>query len=264
MELVYNVYRKRSPIIAVALHDGHLLAPALRDYMQLDEHERFREEDPYTAYLADLPVNRVIVETSRFQTDLNRRREHAIYRTPEEAWGLDVWNPPLPEILINQMLEGYDRFYADMAKLIEWTILAFGRFAVLDIHSYNHRRSSPYEEDPVCECPEINVGTAHNHAKWKICGQRLVRYLSHNTILGSFPDVRENVKFGSGGFPEWVSRNFGEYGCVFSLEFKKTFMDEWTGRVDIEHLKAIRSVLEGSIPFLLDTLDMRSKPVYPG
>jgi len=261
MELIYHIYREQSPIIAVALHDGHTLASPLFDYMHLQEHERFREEDPYTAYMADLPVSKIIVETSRFQTDLNRRREHAVYRKPEDAWGLKVWQPALPEIMVNQLLEGYDQFYSEVSKLFQWTILAFGKFVVLDIHSYNHRRYDPSECDPIGECPEINIGTVHNHGAWKAFGHRMVRYLSRHTISGSFPDVRENIKFGGGAFSEWVNRNFGKYGCVLSLEFKKTFMDEWAGRVDINHLQDIQYALKGSIPFLLDMLDMQSKAV---
>ena len=104
MELVYHIHKEQSPIIAAAIHDGHLIAAPLLGNMHLQEHERFREEDPYTAYMADVPVSRIVVETSRFQTDLNRRREEAIYRTPDEAWGLTVWQPRLPGIVVDQLL----------------------------------------------------------------------------------------------------------------------------------------------------------------
>ncbi len=262
MELSFSIYKTQSPIIAVALHDGHLIEPPLLDYLALLEHERFREEDPYTADMAGLPVTRIYVKTSRFQTDLNRRREQAIYRTPDDSWGLNVWRSALPEMMMNELLEGYDRFYATVSQLLQSTISMFGKFVVLDIHSYNHRRDSPMETAMIGENPEINVGTAHNHRDWKPFGQRFVRFLSHHQIMGSFPDVRENVKFGGGGFAEWVNQYYGEYGCVLSLEFKKTFMDEWTGRVDVQHLSDIKAVLQGCIPFLLDMLDMENKPGY--
>ena len=63
MELVYHLHRAESPIIAAAIHDGHLIAAPLHEYMHLQEHERFREEDPYTSYMADLPVSRLMVDT---------------------------------------------------------------------------------------------------------------------------------------------------------------------------------------------------------
>lgn len=255
MEMVYHIHRAESPIIAAAIHDGHLLAAPLVDYMHLQAHERFREEDPYTADMADLPVSRIFVDTSRFQTDLNRRRDQAVYRQPEDAWGLTVWRPVLPELIVRQLLEGYDRFYSDVAQLLQQTIALFGYFMVLDIHSYNHRRHHPQEIAHTSENPEINLGSGHNHERWKPVGHRVVSFLAHHQINGRFLDVRENVKFKGGGFAEWVNRNYGDYGCVLSLEFKKTFMDEWTGRVDLKHLSRIKSMLKGAIPFLLDKLD---------
>ncbi|MGK6352364.1 N-formylglutamate amidohydrolase [Parapedobacter sp. DT-150] len=262
MELNYTIHREQTPIIAAAIHDGHRLAAPLSEYMHLQEHERFREEDPYTAELTDLPVSRIIVETSRFQTDLNRRREQAVYRRPEDAWGLTVWQPPLPELLVTQLLEEYDRFYAAVEQLLQRTIAVFGAFVVLDIHSYNHRREHPTKAAKVSEHPEINVGTVHNHEKWKPLCRCMVGFLAHHRILGRFPDVRENVVFKGGAFAEWINRHYGEYGCVLSLEFKKTFMDEWTGRLDINHLRDIQSVLNGCIPFLLDKLDTPAKSTY--
>lgn len=262
MQLRYTIHEAKSPLIAAAIHDGHALAAPLLDYMQLQEHERFREEDPYTGYMADVSTSRVLVATSRFQTDLNRRRERAVYRNPEDAWGLTVWNPDLPEVTVAALLESYDRFYQDMAQLIQRTIAQFGRFIVLDIHSYNHRRNSPMDEANVSENPEINVGTAHNRAAWKALGHQLVRFLAHHQLRGRFLDVRENVKFKGGGFSEWINHNYGDYGCVLSIEFKKTFMDEWTGRVDVRHLQHIRAMLRGCVPFLLDLLDAQAKSTY--
>src|SRR5690606_31576938 len=154
---------EQSPIIAAAIHDGHLIAAPLLDYMHLQEHERFREEDPYTAYIASVPASRILVQTSRFQVDLNRRREEAVYREPDDAWGLTVWQPPLPERMVTQLLEGYDRFYSEVAQLIQHTIDGFGKFVVLDIHSYNHRRRDPATEATIGENPEVNIGTGHNH-----------------------------------------------------------------------------------------------------
>src|SRR5690606_1757782 len=138
MKLRYSIKRAHNPVIAVAIHDGHAIDNALSPYLAFQEHERFREEDPYTAYLADLPVSRIIVASSRFQTDLNRRREKAVYRLPEDAWGLQVWHPELPDELVNQRLAGYDAFYWDVAQLLDDTVRQFGKFVVLDIHSYNH------------------------------------------------------------------------------------------------------------------------------
>jgi len=262
MDLVYTLHKEQIPVIVTAIHQGHRVAAPLMEYMHLQEHERFREEDPYTGYMANLPVNRIVVETSRFQVDLNRRREQAVYRRPKDAWGLTVWEPALPELMVDRLLEGYDRFYAEMDQLLQWVLALFGKFVVLDIHSYNHRRTRPDESANIGENPELNIGTGHNHEKWKPLGHCLASFLAHHRFEDRFLDVRENVKFKGGGFSEWINRNYGAYGCVFSLEFKKTFMDEWTGWVDISHLNRIHAMLGGCIPFLLHMLDTPVKPSF--
>lgn len=257
MELRYSIKRAQHPIIATAIHDGHLIDRALHPYLNLEEHERFREEDPYTDYLATLPVSHITVQTSRFQIDLNRKRSKAIYRTPDDAWGLQVWKTELPDTLVAELLQQYDAFYAQLASLLDDTINRFGHFVVLDIHSYNHRRDDPDTRAAKKENPEINIGTAHNKEEWKTFGQHFVRFLRHHRIMGHHADVRENVKFGGGGFSEWINQNYGKQGCVLSLEFKKVFMDEWTGRVDMRHLNDLKQMLHAAIPFLLDALDER-------
>jgi hypothetical protein len=41
---------------------------------------------------------------------------------------------------------------------------------------------------------------------------------------------------------------------VLSLEFKKFFMDEWSGEPDRAQLEAIRQALQSTLPGLLDEL----------
>jgi N-formylglutamate deformylase len=244
-----------SPLIATAIHDGHDVHHAVLPYMKLQEYDRFREEDPYTALMADLPVNQVVVQVSRFQTDLNRPREKAIYLRPEDAWGLQVWNQRVPDTVKELSYRFYDDFYEAMHRLISGLVRKYGRFIVLDIHSYNHRRESPQQAASVEDNPEINIGTGHNHREWNALSERFIRFLSHTTINGNRPDVRENIKFRGGGFAQWVNTHFGNYGCVLSVEWKKTFMDEWTGRLYPAHLADIRQALLASLPCLLDELE---------
>jgi N-formylglutamate deformylase len=238
----YSINREESPILALALHDGHFIPEALLPNMKLADHERFREEDPYTGYMARLPVNQVIVHSSRFLVDMNRLEGKAIYKDPEDAWGLTVWDslPPSEE---KKMLSYYRQFYKDIQELIESLIKHYGYFLILDIHSYNHRRESYRQEAPLIENPEINVGTRFNAEKWNPLVQHFIHLLSHATIAGKQPDVRENIKFKGGGFSQWVNQHYSEHGCVLSVEFKKTFMDEWTGRADIDHILDINRAL---------------------
>ena len=42
-------------------------------------------------------------------------------------------------------------------------------------------------------------------------------------------DVRENVRFQGGELSRWVNERYRDRGCALAIEFKKVFMDEWTG-----------------------------------
>ena len=74
-------------------------------------------------------------------------------------------------------------------------------------------------------------------------------------FLGRHLDVRENVKFRGGQFSRWIHQTFPESGCALAIEFKKFFMDEWTGEPDKTQLEAIRQALQSTVPGILETLE---------
>ncbi|TCS86041.1 N-formylglutamate amidohydrolase [Anseongella ginsenosidimutans] len=246
----------KSPVITAAIHEGHMIREELLPYMNLEEHERSREEDPYTDFLSEISGSRVIVNISRFETDMNRPREKAVYLRPEDAWGLNVWKQALPPELINRSLESYDAFYTGMKTLLNSIIDRFGHFVVLDLHTYNYRREGTAAEASEADNPEINIGTAHNHPRWSELTRHFIQTLSGAKINGQTPDVRENIKFKGGEFSRWINRNYGAFGFVLSIEFKKTFMDEFTGIVDIYHLRDIRRALNFTMDELAEQLEL--------
>lgn len=245
----FTIINRNTPVLAFALHDGHRIDGQLHDYLLLDEQARAREEDPYTGYMiAGLPVTTVIVHISRFQLDLNRVKNKAVYAKPEDAWGLKVWEA-LPGSAIQELHLRYDAFYAAVQELVEEVLNRHGFFYILDVHSYNHRRESPFREASNDSNPEINLGTAYNIPKWQPLCDRYNQFLSGLEILGHTPDVRQNIIFKGGAFAQWVIENFGERGAVFSIEFKKIFMDEWTGIADIPHVNRLKELLALSVHF---------------
>ncbi len=250
MSDLYTIQRLKGPLISLALHDGHFIEEKILNHIALDEHERFREEDPYTAYIGHLPITRITVHSSRFMIDLNRPEDKAIYRKEKDAWGLKVWKESFPEQLEEELIDYYHQFYQDIEHLIKEKIESYGYFLILDIHSYNHRRQSPTSFASEVEHPEINLGTYYNNPKWQTICRKFAGYLSACTIKERNPDVRENIIFKGGGFTQWVNEKYNENGCVISIEFKKTFMDEWTGRVDIQHINHLNKALKGAIPML--------------
>lgn len=66
LEILYQIKNTESPFWAFAIHDGHHISADLKPYIMLTDAQRLREEDPFTARIADLPVNQFIVETSPF------------------------------------------------------------------------------------------------------------------------------------------------------------------------------------------------------
>ena len=139
----WTIERGELPIIATAIHAGHGVRPEVADLFEISEGDRLREEDPFTDRWTEVAFNRVIVHRSRFEVDLNRPRDKAIFRTPEDAWGLTVWKNGVPEEVFQRSLAQYDRFYEAMRALLKEFEAAHGKFVVFDLHSYNHRRGGP-------------------------------------------------------------------------------------------------------------------------
>jgi N-formylglutamate amidohydrolase len=250
----FEIISGESPIVTAAIHDGHFIRKEVAEYLNLSEHERLREEDPYTDYLAGVSDTRIVGRTSRFEVDLNRPRAKAVYQEPADAWGLHVWKKPLPMDIIERSLDQYDAFYAEVGNLLTSVIGRCGCFIVLDLHTYNHRRDLE-SEAPASLNPEINIGTVHFPRRWQNVKDRFMDQLSRTEVNGHHPDVRENIKFKGGEFSSWINRNYGEYGCSLAIEFKKVFMDERTGTVDIHHIKNLRGALARTIPAIQSQLE---------
>lgn len=250
----FHICRGRSPLIWTAIHQGHEVRASLLPHFQLSEEERLREEDPFTAGWAELGDTYVIGQRSRFEVDLNRPPDKAVYRGPEDAWGLNVWKNPLPEQEYEHSLLIYATFYEHLRVLLDETVRRYGSFIVYDIHSYNHRRSGPDQPPaPARENPEVNVGTGNlNRRLWAPVVDSFIQSMRNWDFMGRSLDVRENVKFTGGYFSEWIHTRYGDSSCVMAIEFKKIFMDEWTGRPYPEMIEHIKDALQSTVPVVME------------
>jgi N-formylglutamate deformylase len=246
------------PLVAAAIHDGHAVRPELEALLALSEAERLRDEDPFTGEWTRVAPTRVIGRWSRFEVDLNRPRDTAVYMTPDDAWGLELWHAPPDRATVERSLEKYDRFYVSLRELLDAKIAQEGRFVVFDIHSYNHRRDGPDAPPaPEPENPEINVGTGtmHDRDRWAGLVERFIGDFSGARRPDGSPfDVRENVKFQGRQFPQWIHDHYPGQGCVLSLEIKKFFMDEWSGEPFHAEMDAIAAALRGAVAGVLEEL----------
>lgn len=244
-----------SEVIATAIHAGHDVRPEVAACMGIDEATRLREEDPYTDRLAALVPSHVLVSRSRFEVDLNRPRDKAIYLEAADSWGIQVWREPCSDALAAGSLAAYDRFYAALDGLLERRARR-GGFVVLDLHSYNHRRGGEggAPADPAAN-PEINLGTGTvDRGRWGALIDRFAADLSACQVRGHRLDVRENVKFRGGAMSAWINQRFAGVGCALAIELKKTFMDEWTGDLDAVHLAELGRALVATLPGLRESL----------
>ena len=238
------------PVVAVALHDGHAVRDELVPLLAVDEQTRLREEDPHTGAWTALGDIRIAGTQSRFEVDLNRKRDEAVYLRPEDAWGIQVWKNPLPPRHYETSLERYDRFYAFLFDLFKELERKFGGFVVYDLHSYNHRRGGPDAPfDPPETNPQVNIGTGTmNRLRWAPLVDGVIADLAQFDFNGEKLDVRENVKFKGGGFPRFVHRHFPRTGCAVAIEFKKFWMDEWSGAIDLPRHRLILEALKSTVP----------------
>ncbi|KRF29771.1 N-formylglutamate amidohydrolase [Phycicoccus sp. Soil802] len=256
-EIVEFIGDWTGPVVATSVHAGHDVRPDLVELMVLDDAERLREEDPYTDRIAAVVPDRVLTHRSRFECDLNRPRREAIYRTPDDCWGLQVWRDgELPDEQFQGSLATYDAFFDALGARLD-RVAERGPFVLLDVHSYNHRRDG--EDQPAApahENPEVNVGTGSvDHDLFQPLLERFMRDL-RSKDLGCGPmDARENVAFEGRNIAWFVHDRYPRVGCVLALEFKKTFMDEWTGELNQPALECASVALEAALPGLREELD---------
>jgi N-formylglutamate amidohydrolase len=253
---IWSEQRGDGPLVAAAIHAGHEVREEVAARLRLDDAQRLREEDPFTDRWTVVAPTRVVGLRSRFEVDLNRPREKAVYRSPADAWGLEVWAHPPDDGVLDRSLAEYDAFYRGMADLLTAIEHRHGHFVVLDLHSYNHRRGGP-EAPPDDESanPQVNVGTGTmDRAQWAPLVDRFIADLRAYHFPQGGLDVRENVRFRGGHFPRWVHQTFPGSGCALAIELRKFFMDEWTGRADGSLLATITEALRSAVPGLLQEL----------
>lgn len=236
------------PVVAVAVHTGHALRGEVEELSALTDQQRLREEDPGTEVLARAVPVRGIGVRSRFEVDLNRPRAEAVHLDPGAAWGLEPWTDPPPHDVIERSLRLHDRFYRQLTMRVTETIRAHGSAVVLDLHSYNHRRNE-VPEDPI-GAPEVNVGTGSlDRRRWGSLVDTFIGELSTHGL-----DVRENVRFKGREVARFVNARYFGSACCLAVEFKKTYMNEMTGDIDLKALERLQRALASTLPKLRGAL----------
>ena len=258
-EVIWDEVVGPGPLVATAIHDGHEVREEVLRGMALDDASRLREEDPWTSRWTTVAPTRLIGQRSRFEVDLNRPRDKAVYLTPADAWGLDVWRAPPAGDVVERSLRQYDAFYRRLEEILREKVESEGHFVLLDLHSYNHRRGGPdAEAAPDEENPQVNIGTGSmDRSHWSPLVDRFIADLRSYDFPSGPLDVRENVRFRGGRLVTWVHETFPGVGCAIAIEFKKFFMDEWTAEPDPQLVDAIGSALAWTAVGIREELEQR-------
>ncbi len=207
------------PLVACAIHDGHEVREEVAGCLGLDSAQRRYEEDPFTAGWTSIAPTRIVGRRSRFEVDFNRPRDKAVYITPADAWGLEVWRCAPATEMVARSLQAYDDFYEHLRLTLERLVIRHGKVVVFDLHSYNHIRGGA--DGAVAEPegnPEVNLGTGTmNRSAWSPIVDRWLSAMRSYDYFGRRLDVRENVKFFGGQLPRWIHDNFPHTVCASRL-----------------------------------------------
>ena len=229
------------PQIAVAIHAGHKVRSELLPYMALTSAQRMFEEDTGTDFMIREQPNALWALDSRAVYDLNRDPDAALPLTPEMFWGTTVYTKtPTPEMNVRS-LQRYDEFYRTLGTLITRMLDLHGRCTVYDIHSYNisRQKAKGFESPPV-----FNLGTAAlDRSRWKAHIDSWLDLLAQIALPGIKTTVAENLVFyGKGALCKRLN-NWDPRILVLPTEVSKVYMDESTGTIYSDMIKAVKDGL---------------------
>lgn len=245
------IFDYEKPLICTALHAGTLLSNEFADNMGITPAEKLREEDPHTDFLTYFAGNRIIAWFSRFEYDLNRPPEKAIYLEPADAWDLNVRKKPPTAAMLESARARYQEFYSLVSLQVQKMLQFHNQVLVLDLHSYNHMRNGKYGLSGIqLENPDIIICTGDLPPERCRLAQKLRNRLDDVFCYDRSLDVRLNVKFTGGYFMNWLNNKYPQVTC-YAIEFKKIFMDEWTGEFNQIYLDQLRVIFRDAVHGLL-------------
>lgn len=227
------------PYVCGAVHDGHQFRKTLWDDCLHSEYDRWYEEDPCTKQFVNTHPIVIAGRDSRFEYDLNRDPENAIY---EDAWGKKLWKNKLSNSEKEISLKKHENFYKVVYTLINKLESIFNAVVVYDMHSYNWKR---WER----EVPVINLGTKNIDTErfsetvenWRqSLGQLKLPYGIEST--SKINDTFE----GNGYFLKFITKNFNNT-LVLATEFKKIYCDELQQIIFPEIVASIEQQLKEKI-----------------
>ena len=224
------------PYACAAINNGHHFSQDLWDNCLLDGQERWYEEDPSIGQMiSGLPIT-LIAHDSRFEYDLNRHPQEAIYET---AWGKKVWKSSLTAQQRDRALNKHENFYRVVLTLMVKLEELFGSTVFYDLHSYNRKRWDR-------EVPVFNLGTS-NVDKEKY-GTAITQW--QDILSGMSLPIDQKVTCnindvfqGNGYFLKYITAN-SLNSLVLATEISKIYCDETSGKIFPEVVHSIQDLFK--------------------
>lgn len=223
-----------------AVHDGHQFRKELWENCLHTAYERWYEEDPETKNMINSHPIVIAGCDSRFEYDLNRTPEEAVFET---AWGKQLWKQPLPADQKRKSQNKHANFYKVVYALISKLEEKFGVCIVYDMHSYNWKRWD--REVPTWNLGTSNVDNDRFGADIEAWRQRLSEM---KFPLGIKSTSKINDTFqGNGYFLKFITNNF-KNTLVLATEIAKVYCDEYDYILFPEVVAAVEKQLRVQLP----------------
>jgi hypothetical protein len=229
-----------APYICGAVHDGHQFRKSLWKNCLHSEYDRWYEEDPCTKDMVQSHPIVIAGLDSRFEYDLNRAPETAIY---DDAWGKQLWKKPLPKAEREYSLEKHASFYKVVHALVHQIESKYGKAIVFDMHSYNWKRWDRIV--PTWNLGTKNINNQRFGALVEAWRQKLGSMQFPNNIK-STSAINDTFQ-GNGYFLKYITENF-ENTLVLATEIAKIYCDELAGIIYPEVVRSVEEHLKDLIP----------------
>ncbi len=234
--------------VCAAVHDGHQFRKELWENCLHSAYERWYEDDPATKeMLGNHPIVLAGLD-SRFEYDLNRAPELAIY---EDAWGKQLWKTPLSSQMKEKSLAKHRAFYKVVFALVKKLESMHPVCVVYDMHSFNWKRWSR-------EVPTWNLGTKNiDEKRFQIEIEAWRKSLSQMNLPNGIKSTAavNDTFYGNGYFLKFISSSF-ENTLVLATEIAKVYCDENKQLLYPEVIARIRQELTVRIPRHADSVAM--------
>lgn len=228
------------PFMCAAIHDGHQFRRELWDNCLHTEYDRWYEEDPETKYMINTQPIVLAGLDSRFEYDLNRPPEEAVFET---AWGKQLWRNSLQIDMKQRSLDKHNNFYKVVDAVIAQLELQFTNCIVYDMHSYNWQRWDR-------EVPTWNLGTTNidndRFGKMVEVWRKSLSEIKLPNNIKSTAKINDTF-FGNGYFLKHITSNF-KNTLVLATEIAKVYCDEYNQVTYPEVVESVRKALQIKIP----------------